>query len=250
MYDIKPLEEEWKQYQKKKRKPYLLASIGGVLLAILGFTFFNYKYFSFSNSVVSGIENTIKIDKTKENNILIESALSKIQVKKIDKIEEIKPIVKMNMDIGQGSTLPTLPLVDNIPILEDNTVKNRPIHSKRKVKKIIVEKPRKKMHLNIIESSSLSAYKDVERRFMQSHDTDDSLFLAKSYYRKGNYKKSEFWSLQTNKVNSHIEESWMIFAQSKIKLGHINEAIQVLKGYVKRTNSEKAKALLYRLKKN
>jgi len=114
----------------------------------------------------------------------------------------------------------------------------------------VIKKPRKKMHLNIVESSSVSAYKDVERRFYQSHDTDDSLFLAKSYFRKGNYNKSEFWALQTNKVNSNIEESWLIFAKSKVELGRTNEAIRILTNYVKRSHSSAANNLLNALKKN
>jgi hypothetical protein len=247
MYDIKPLEEEWKKYQKNKRKPYLLGAIGIVLLILLGFAFVRYNSFSFLKTLTSDTKNPIPTHKMTKGSIIVDGPLSKIQVKKIDKIEQIKPIVKMN--ISKEETIPTLPLVDDIPILEEKPVQKRPKYTRPKIH-TTVQKPRKKMHLNIIESSSVSAYKDVEKRFMQSHDTDDSLFLAKSYYRKGKYKKSEYWSLQTNKVNSHIEESWIIFAKSKIKLGHINEAIQVLKSYVKRSNSNKAKELLYRLKKN
>ena len=112
-----------------------------------------------------------------------------------------------------------------------------------------IKEPKVKMHLNIIETTSLSAYKDVAKRFNQSHDTDDSLFLAKSYYRKGNYKKAEYWALQTNKVNENIEESWLIFAKSKVKLGRKNEAIRILTVYIKKSNSVEAKSLLDKIKK-
>ncbi|HHD80133.1 MAG TPA: hypothetical protein ENK99_00775 [Campylobacterales bacterium] len=247
MYDIKPLEEEWKRYQKNKRKPYLWAFIGIILFVFLGFTIFNYKYFSFLKTLTSHEENTQVNNEMKKSSIILDGSISKIQVRKIDKIEHIKPMVKMN--INKEETIPTLPVVNDIPILEEKIKPKKQKHT-RAIIHTTAQKPRKKMHLNIIESSSVSAYKDVEKRFMLSHDTDDSLFLAKSYYRKGKYKKSEYWSLQTNKVNSDIDESWIIFAKSKIKLGHINEAIQVLKHYVKRSNSKKAKELLYRLKKN
>ena len=105
------------------------------------------------------------------------------------------------------------------------------------------------MHLNIVETSSVSAYKDVAKRFKQTHDTDDSLFLARSYYRKGNYKKAEYWSLQTNKINRNIEESWLIFAKSKVKLGRKNEAIDILTKYIKKSNSAEGKSLLNKIKK-
>jgi hypothetical protein len=247
MYDIKPLEEEWKKYQKNKRKPYVLAIFGIIVFLLLGLVFFKYRSFSFVNTLTSDKKNSIRTDEMTQSTIILDEPLSKIQVRNIEKTEKIKPTV--NMNISKEETIPTLPVVDDIPILEEKPVRKKPKYT-RPIIRTIAKKPRKKMHLNIIESSSVSAYKDVERRFMQSHDTDDSLFLAKSYFRKGNYKKSEYWSLQTNKVNSHIEESWIIFAKSKIKLGHINEAIQVLKSYIKRSNSIKAKELLYRLKKN
>ena len=136
--------------------------------------------------------------------------------------------------------------MEDLPISEDiGTIKE----PKVRIETTTIEEPRKKMHLDIIETTSVSAYKDVAKRFHQSHDTDDSLFLAKSYYRKGNYKKAEYWALQTNKVNDNIEESWLIFVSSKVKLGHKNEAIRILTTYIKRSNSAEARSLLYKIKK-
>ncbi|MBD3791755.1 MAG: CDC27 family protein [Campylobacterales bacterium] len=104
------------------------------------------------------------------------------------------------------------------------------------------------MHLDILETSSVTAYKDVESRFYQTHDTDDSLFLAKSYFNRGEYKKAEYWALQTNKVDNTIEESWLLFAHAKAKLGQKQDAIKVLKSYIAKTNSIEAKRLLEQIK--
>jgi hypothetical protein len=253
MYDIKPLEEEWKQYKKSQRKPYIIAATILSGIAIISLYSFNTdksilsKFPSFSTTKVSQ-NNDNKVEST----ILVNNAFNKIQIHKKEVIETIKPIVKVHTQERIEEAIPTLPVVNNIPILDEKP-KRVIVHKKivtRKVTKPKREKPRKKMHLNIVESSSVSAYRDVEKRFYQSHDTDDSLFLAKSYFRKGNYKKSEYWALQTNKVSSNIEESWIIFVKSKVKLGHKNEAIQILNNYVKRSNSHSARNLLYKLKKN
>jgi len=252
MYDIKPLEEEWKQYKKNKKKPYIFSLILLVLFAVSIITFVNYKNLTipkFSN--INNIED-LKVKAKKDSSVLLNNALLVIQVKKQEVIETIKPVVKLAVEKTKviENSIPTLPIVDDIPVLEDKT-KIKVVRRKSNIIKVSrpnVEKPRKKMHLNIIESSSMGAYKDVEKRFYQSHDTDDSLFLAKSYFRKKNYKKAEYWSLQTNKVNSNIEESWIIFVKSKVKLGRKNEAIGILTNYVKRTNSDAAKNLLYQLK--
>jgi len=120
----------------------------------------------------------------------------------------------------------------------------------KKKEKRVADKIHKKMKLNIIEASSVDAYKDVEKRFYISRNIEDSLFLAKTYFRKGNYKKSKYWALQTNKIDSTIDESWIIFVKSKLNMGHKNEAISILKKYIKRTGSEKAIRVLNTIEKN
>ncbi len=253
MYDIKPLEEEWKKYHRKKRRPVYLFFF--LLLGLLGgiFAFLNVKEFKIPNfSTQNSSKQSSDITTAKGGEVLLNDALYTLQVNKVEVIENIKPPVQMKVARNTVEPAPTLPIVDNIPVLEI-IEKPKPRKKPKKVArkpKIIKDKPRKKMHLNIIESSSVSAYKDVEKRFYESRDTDDSLFLAKSYYRKGKYKKAEYWALQTNKVNSNIEESWIIFAQSKLKLGRRNEAISLLTNYLKRSNSNRIRSLLYKLKKN
>ncbi len=93
----------------------------------------------------------------------------------------------------------------------------------------------------------MTAYKDVEKRFLESHDIDDALFLARSYYKKGDYKKSEYWALEINKLDEDMEESLLIFVKSKVKMGRKNEAISILTTYVQRSDSQEAKKLLYRI---
>jgi len=231
MYDLKPLEEEWEKYHRKKRLPLYLGILIGVLLIIITVAALYYDVFSKKSLV----KNVVKVEDKR-------SAVMRDNNKSVDntsKNEIEKTIVVETKDNNKPMEM----IVDNIPILEEES-------SKEIAKENVMDKPRKKMHLNIIESSSLDAYKDVEERFFKSRDVDDSLFLAKSYYRKGLYEKSEYWALQTNKINSTIDDSWIIFAQSKVRLGQKNEAISILKNYVKRTGSERAKNTLLKIKAN
>ena len=242
MYDIKPLEEEWKKYKRKKRRPWYILIFSIFLLLLVSLTLLNYKEIDFPKF---DDKSKLKIVTKKSTTLLIDEALTVLERKKskvseVSQTTEIKPMVKVSYKNE------TIDVGEELPIIEDNDKIKKP---RVKTKIETAEKPRKKMHLNIIESSSVSAYKDVASRFTQSHDTDDSLFLAKSYYRKGNYKKAEYWALQTNKVNSNIHESWLIFVKSKVKLGHKNEAIRILTDYIKRSNSPEAKSLLYKIKK-
>ena len=227
MYDLKPLEEEWERYNKKKRLPIYVGIFSGFLLtsAIL-ITLYND---GFSNINIAKVENNNSIEMS--SNERITGYVSKNTEKNDLNNSILKEETKQNK--------PTDMIVDNIPILEDTRERENMEES---------NKPRKKIHLDIIASSSSEDYMDVEKRFFKSRDVDDSLFLAKAYYNIGKYKKSEFWALQTNKINSTIDQSWIIFAQSKVKLGQKNEAISILSDYIKRTGSERAKNSLLKIK--
>jgi len=230
MYDIRPLEEEWRKYHEKKRRPvYLFVLIFFVIIGILIYM---------NDNIFLETKKPYVKHNVEKKDILSESTSVNVSEYNLSKNNFITK--HRNVDKKEHSPLPSI--VENIPILEE--VKDD------KYKEVKNEKPHKRVQLNIIESSSLDAYKDVEKRFYESHDIDDSIFLAKSYYRKGLYKKSEYWALQTNKLNNNIDESWIIFAQSKMKQGQKNEAVRILTNYIKRTGSQSAQNILNRLKNN
>lgn len=238
MYDIKQLESEWKKYRKKKLKPWLIASVGLIVLSILGiillpntkidFNKFDTSFMMTSNSTPSEDKKVERSNRKTESNLLINDALTTLEIEKS---------VMDQVDTAANDSTNTF--VD-IPILD----------GKQEEGVRYGQKGRAKVHLDIVETASITAYKDVEKRFSKSHDTDDSLFLARSYYKKGNYKKSEHWALETNKIDSNIEESMLIFVRSKVKLGKRNEAISILKSYLKRSTSQEARNLLSRIENN
>jgi tetratricopeptide (TPR) repeat protein len=242
MYDIKPLEEEWKKYKKKKRRPWFVLIFSIFLILLISLTFLNYKEIDF---IKFYDKSKVEIVTDKSTTLLIDKALTTLEVKK-PKASEVRHITETEPMTVTSNENGSIEIVEDLPIAEDLGMVKEP---RVKIETTTIQEPRKKMHLDIIETTSVSAYKDVANRFYQSHETDDSLFLAKSYYRKGNYKKAEYWALETNKVNGNIEESWLIFAKSKVKLGRKNEAINILKTYIKRSNSAEAKRLLYKIKK-
>ncbi len=170
-------------------------------------------------------ERLVIEEKHTTNNVLVADALDSLQLE--DSVIEV-----LDSPTKQSSNV----LVD-IPLLDDT---QEPMDTE-------LPQGRKKVHLEIIESTSVKAYKDVEDRFYQSEDINDALFLAKSYYRNGNYKKSEYWALQANRLDETIEESLLIFVKSKVKLGSKNEAISILTSYLKKSNSREAKKLLYQI---
>ncbi len=236
MYDIKPLESKWKKYRKKKLKPWLIASVAFIVVSVLAIAFLNSTKIDFSTLDISFMlaDNTSSAEekkvyhKTVKSNVLLNTALNKLETEK-NVMDQVN-----NAANDSTNTFVDIPILDG---KHENSVGTRP-------------KGRAKVHLDIMESSSITAYKDVEKRFAKSHDIDDSLFLARSYYKKGDYKKSEHWALETNKVDADVEESIFIFVKSKIKLGRKNEAISILRSYLKKSNSQDARNLLYRIENN
>ena len=231
MYEIKPLEEDWKKYQNKKKKPYYFALIVSVLLLTL-FLLFNTK-----NDVFAAYIN-------KSDNTSADASNSKNYLSTRDTLvnEGLKRLETLNIPIKSS--------VEEVDTLNETLVDIPVLDLKQESNIQVNDTNREKVHLNIIETSSVTAYEDVEKRFLQSNDIDDALFLARSYYKKGNYQKSESWAYEVNKLDSNLEEGLFIFIKSKVKLGRKNDALSILSSYLKKTNSEKAKNLLYKIENN
>jgi len=224
MYDITPLENDWKKYQLKKRKPIYFAVFFLILLSIIFMSIMN---FSNVDEYIDKMNNKSMTSKKNNKNILLKNnALVRLEIEENNK--NVK-ITNVNQSSDILVDIPILNIKDNI----DTKVNSDMNHNK--------------IHLNIIETSSVKAYEDVEKRFKQSGDIDDALFLAKSYYKKHNYKKAEYWAYEVNKLDSNIEESLLIFIRAKVKLGHVSESLSLLKNYILKSNSAEAKRLLYKI---
>ena len=85
---------------------------------------------------------------------------------------------------------------------------------------------------------------DVINRFRTNKNPALSLFLARRYYDLADYANAYEYALRTNELDSNIEESWLIFAKSMVKLGKKEQALSTLKSYVKYSSSSRAQALI------
>ncbi len=104
-------------------------------------------------------------------------------------------------------------------------------------------------NITIDVKSSSNDIQDVIKRFENNKSPVLSLFLAKYYYSKGNYKMSKSYSLVTNELDSNIDESWILFVKSLMKLGDKKKAKKTLTSYIKHSNSLKAKELYKKINK-
>jgi len=278
MYDVELLEKEWKKYKIKQTLPWIgfIFIISLMVVYILNREFiFNKikKFFPKDNNISTKIvkvdsrptvivkdikvpERCIEVNKTKE-------VKEVVKVKHIEKIkEEIAPDIvdvndaEYNEEIDKEIDKENSKENDNI---EDN--KSNPKMSiefaEEEAKEEKIEKPHKRKYLNIIvtdkdslndeNSKIFDTLSIVEDRYNESNNYRDALYLADGYYEKGDYEISQKWALLSNSLNSNSEDSWLIFAKSKAKLGDYKVAEDILEAYLKENSSKKAEELLKKI---
>ena len=84
-------------------------------------------------------------------------------------------------------------------------------------------------------------------RFNQTRDPKLASYIAQSFYKKGNYKETVRWAILANSIDPSAEESWMLFAKAKVKLGQRQDAIKALRIYLNQYSSRKVKSYLQSL---
>ena len=231
MHEIKKLEEEWSKYHFKKRKPLYIFFIFLFLLCLVYILNSRVSFSSFmtENTIFNKNTTPEKEGKDRLLNPLLNGSI-KILEENNDKLVVLN---KIQESVNESETLVDVPILDI-----------------EKKENLISSDNTEKIDLHITQTSNESAYADVENRFHESHDIEDALFLARSYYEKRNYTKALQWALEANKLDDSIEESMFIFVKSKVILGHKSEGLSILRRYINKTNSPVAQKLLNKLKNN
>lgn len=102
----------------------------------------------------------------------------------------------------------------------------------------------KKSSINIAKNNEIEDIAHVIKRFNVNHNPALSLFVAKKYYQLGDYEQAYNYALITNDINNNIEESWLIFSKSLVKINKKDMAIETLKKYISHSHSSQARQLL------
>lgn len=238
MHNVNILEQKLAKYKIKKNMIYILFFIG-----FLGL-FFSIKYY-----INEKRENELILSSKKKLHLVINANLNIIEPNLT--IIRAKQTIKNNQTTNikqQGeqiiSQIKNLASTDTYSLPSTQNVNNdikQQNDNNFKTNNEIYEQPqttRKKVKLT--QESNVATLIDIMKRFNESHDPNDSLFLAISYYEKKEYNKALFWAIETNKITEEIEDSWIIMAKSKFYLGDKNEATRIIKAYASKTGSKEA----------
>jgi len=258
MINTVELEKRWYKY---KAKVVLLVTSVFTLLSLLSYGGYYILYeLNIGINKKPYPQAVMGIQKTKENN---------------RSTVPIAPIANIVEEKKDNSVLlsPTIPIIDlEEEKLKDNIVKKRaikyhiakkhrkvrkhhskPHHKKRlakakpKVKISTYSRPSHEKKIKIQQSSN-NYMGIMKQKFARNKNPRDAILIARAYYNAGNYKKSEEWALKANSLNRHLDESWLIFAKSKDKMGKRREALKILITYYNKSKSYKVKALIDKLR--
>ena len=262
MNKIAKLEKRWKIYRAKKFVSVLLFSSMFYIVGAGGYyTFLNWSF-------VTGLfSKEIHLEESNRSTVQEQSMVFQKELKKDTNISIKKEILEPTEAVVEELSLkPVIPIID---MEKEKAHRSKSIVHKKKARtnRVVKAKPStyltaqelsgvrksnerdtttlKKIHLH---SSSNNYIATMKKKFSRSKNSRDALLLAKAFYREQNYKESERWALEANKLDSNLDESWIVFAQAKAKLGKKSEAINILAMYYKRTKSLKVKAVLEKIK--
>ena len=267
MRKISELENKWFRYKVKKIIIPAIKVSSLYLLAVGAYYVYDKELiFDISNKstyLTNVLGVSVENNASTKDNMLVTSTVPVPPV--------IKPTIVEKVEVV--SLAPIIPIIDRekeerikhtkkvyVPKkisqkTANKTIKAKPntyltsneLSSIKKVKRVEEVQVRKTKKINFNMSSS-NYIETMKNKFKKSKNPREALLLSKAFYADGKYDEAEKWALSANKLDSKLDESWLLFAKSKAKLGKKNEAIKILVSYYKKSHSSSAKQLIGKIK--
>lgn len=247
MLDIPSLEQRWLKYKIKRSLPYLLTVVGTIIVVITLYYFLNPDKESIPLTIKKEVNQSKEEPKTSVHDeaMVLEPSMQFIQsITTVTAPDITAPEVNTPATpllVTPKKTLPVQKVIPSpLPIIKNiqNTIPTPPMP------KLIQSNPN-----SIKRDSATFNIHEIEDRFTNNSNPHLGLYIARYHYDNGNYNESYNYALKTNAINNTIEESWLIFSKSLIKLGKTEQAKKTLQLYISQSDSEEAKNLLNSLNK-
>lgn len=262
MRRVDALEEKWKVYKYKQFAPYVVATI--LLLTI--FSYFLLKDVTNKKKpvqfeVISSIVNMDKEIVERKMPLAIHGSFNALEPELVyNTVVEQICVKRPTVDYIENFNDNNVSIVESVAINSAKTdkVKSFVESNKNSNGEVCLVLPDMKFDAKPVKSAKIkfdaidngNALSDIMRRFNQSKDPNDALFLSNSFYESGDYAKSLFWAIETNKITEDIEDGWLLMAKSKAKLGDKSEAVRILKAYSAKKTSNEALDLISQIESN
>lgn len=247
MLDIKKLERRWLKYKLKSYAPYLILTLLLLLSLVAFFIWINVD--KNTQKVITRdpitkpsqpLVSTVNAPINDENTTMLEPSMDFVQSFQNTPLEETPtaPTTVKNKPLQTTTSIPPVPKTLSMPEFTPATVTPPPTISSS-----MKSKNQEALSINRNNESKLDI-NELQRRFKETSNANLGLFISRYYYDHGNYEEAYNYALKTNNVNNRIDESWIIFSKSLVKLGRVDQAKKTLQLYIQQSNSESARGLL------
>ncbi len=249
MRNIHDLEKRWFRYKLKSFIPHVLISLMVVISIALILSVFNKQLANKSSEVILLNNKEQKVVATKIiEEVKVAPIKPQITLKEIKK-EATKAIHKSEKKLTLTPSLDFIKSIRTSSTESYNTNDFQQTQKKEIPKKKIIRykqavQQNQEKNIFIQKQETQSDIDHVIKRFHKNNNPVLSLFIAKKYYKLGDYKQSYNYALLTNQINNGIEQSWIIFVKSLMQLHKKEQAINILKSYIQHSKSANAKVLL------
>ncbi len=243
MLDIKKLERRWLKYKLKSYAPYFIVLIVIITSLIGSLIWLNTKKPIqppiMTNKLNIPPKNTTQktpMPLNDQNTTVLEPSMEFVQSFQNTPIQEDaskSPAVLSKKPVHTQS-LPSTPKTLNMPEYTSPPIIPTAVKSTNRDGSLSINRNNEnKLDIN-----------DLQSRFKETSNANLGLFIARYYYDHGNYDEAYNYALKTNNINNRIDESWILFAKSLVKLGRTDQAKKTLQLYITQSNSETARGLL------
>jgi len=155
--------------------------------------------------------------------------------------------VDLNIVEDDFDNLESLDL-SNIKLATIETVVKSPVVMKKDIvigsSAISSKVESKKSDRVIITSGNVKSLSFIKKKFYATNNINFSLMISEKFLEQKKYKKALIWALISNEIDDKNENSWILFAKSKMKMGKKQDAINALNAYLKNNHSTNVKNLL------
>ena len=244
MLNIIELEKQWMRYKIKYYLPHFIIFISTLIISTILFIFIKYDNNS-NNDTNSSVATIMPVQKVVTPPLAVKEIVPTPKKELTSSKEQLtlQPSLNFLNDIKYSSR----PYVET-PKVHHHKVVQTQKRVKPKVVAVVAPTPQKVSKISIKREETNQDLQIIIKRFKQSNNPDLSLFIAKKYYEQKNYKQAYNYALITNRIDSTIDESWIVFSKALVKLGKKEFAIKVLQDYTQNSQSSTANILLSDIK--
>ncbi|WP_281950831.1 CDC27 family protein [Nitrosophilus kaiyonis] len=247
MHEIEKLEKRWIKYRFKK----FIKNISFFVIIVLStYVLLKIYYFNNTEKIVINKHKNINTNHISERNV------SKLQSQKESNVSKKLTSKEISKEKKEVFLKPSIAFLSNIKSKEekkkeekrkkiDKNIKKEVTKNSQQIKKINTPQPKSKIVIKT--KSNEDIIDSIIKKFEKNPDPKLAIFLSKTFYKDKDYKKSLYWAIKANELDSSNYQSWILFAKASVKLGKKNDAINALRAYLKNHNSYEAKKLLIQI---